>query len=123
MTVAPSCPVLVVHEDDAFRRSLIASLDRHNFSVTFADDPEAIPLLARRKGAFRVVVVGVKVSSGTGLQVLEHLRHHCAGECAVIIVGDPDPGLRTCAPWVDETLMKPVDPEYVSTRARVYCGS
>jgi hypothetical protein len=41
--------------------------------------------------------------------------------CGVIVIGEPDPALRTFAPWVDETLMKPVDPDYVARRAQTYC--
>ena len=119
--VRPSCPVLLIHDDDEFRKKLIAALDQHHFSVTFAEDgKEAIEhVLARR---FPVVLLGVNLATGRGEEALEFLRgHRSAVKCGVIIVGDPDPRIRTSASWADETLLKPVDPQYVATRARAYC--
>ena len=119
--VRPSCPALVVHDDDAFRKSLIATLDQHNFTVTFAIDGEgAVDLLRKRK--FNVILLGVNLATRNGLRALDYLRD--AKEsigCGVLILGDPDPQIRTYAPWADETLLKPVDPAYVATRARTYC--
>jgi len=112
----------VVHEDDAFRKSLIATLDQHHFTVTFAPDGDgAIDLLRNRK--FNVVLVGVNLSTRTGLVAVDFLRENRERiSCGVMIVGDPDPALRTYAPWADETLLKPVDAAYVATRARSYCS-
>lgn len=118
--VHPSCPALVIHEDDAYRKSLIATLDQHNFTVTFASDADAVEILKTRR--FRVVLVGVNLVSKTGLQSLEFL--HSSKEklgCGVLILGEPDPRIRTYAQWADETLLKPVDAAYVVTRARAYC--
>jgi hypothetical protein len=68
------------------------------------------------------VLLGVNLSTRNGLQALDYLRdHHESVKCGVILLGDPDPGIRTYAPWADETLLKPVDPGYVATRARSYC--
>ena len=54
MTVTPSCPVLVIHDDDVFRRTLIATLDQKHFTVTFSTDgDDAVKLLEDR--SFRVV--------------------------------------------------------------------
>lgn len=119
--VRPSCPALLIHDDDAFRRKLIATLDQHNFSVTFAPDgDEAIDHLRSR--TFGVVLLGVNLASGRGLRALEFLRGNpSATRRGVIILGDPDPRIRTYAPWADETLLKPVDPQYVVTRALAYC--
>ena len=119
--VRPSCPALVIHDDDAFRKSLIAALDQQNFTVTFsADGDGALDLLRNRK--FTVILLGVNLATRKGLRVLEHLRD-AKGElgCGVLILGDPDPQIRTFAPWADETLLKPVDAAYVATRARTYC--
>ena len=64
--VRPSCPALVIHDDDAFRKTLIATLDERNFTVTFATDgDEAVGLLTDRK--FNVVILGVNLGSGAGL--------------------------------------------------------
>jgi len=119
--VRPSCPALVIHDDDAFRKSLIATLDQHNFTVTFAADGDgAVDLLRNRK--FNVILLGVNLATENGLRSLEYLRESkgILG-CGVLILGDPDPRIRTYAPWADETLLKPVDPTYVATRARTYC--
>lgn len=35
MTIAPSCPALLIHDDDPYRQSLIARLDQKHFTVTF----------------------------------------------------------------------------------------
>jgi DNA-binding response OmpR family regulator len=120
--VRPSCPALVIHADDAFRKSLIATLDQHHFTVTFAPDGEdAADLLRERK--FRVVIVGLSVANHVGMQSLELLREiRERDQFGVIILGDPDPGLRTFAPWADETLLKPVDATYVAQRANSYCA-
>ncbi|MCU1348370.1 MAG: hypothetical protein JWO56_1400 [Acidobacteria bacterium] len=56
------------------------------------------------------------------MQVLEFLRGRDGDRCAVIIVGDPGPELRALARDADETLLKPVDPDYVADRARAYCN-
>lgn len=118
----PSCPALVIHEDDAFRKSLIATLDQHHFTVTVATDGErAVDLLRNRR--FRVILLGLNVSTNNGMQSLESLRMaRDGGHCGVIIIGDPDPELRTRVPWADETLLKPVDPTYVAQRANTYCN-
>lgn len=119
--VRPSCPALLIHDDDAFRKKLIATLDQHNFSVTFAaDGTEAIDHLKAR--TFAVVILELNLGARRGVEALEFLRgHRESAKCGVIILGDPDPNIRMYAPWADETLLKPVDPQYVATRARTYC--
>jgi DNA-binding response OmpR family regulator len=119
--VEPSCPVLVVHDDDAFRKSLIAALDQHHFTVTWATDGDgAVDLLTKRK--FPVILIGLDLRTQKGVRALEHLRANREDiGCAVIILGDPDPNVRTFAPWADETMLKPVDAAYVARRARAYC--
>jgi DNA-binding response OmpR family regulator len=119
--VRPSCPALVIHDDDAFRKSLIATLDREHFTVTISTDGDgAVDLL--RNGKFRVVVLGVNLTKKNGVRSLDFLRDAKQElGCGVLIVGDPDPNIRMYAPWADETLMKPVDATYVATRARTYC--
>jgi DNA-binding response OmpR family regulator len=119
--VQPSCPVLVVHHDDAFRKQLIAELDRNHFSVTAVEDGEqAVGQLSSR--AFSVILVGLNLASGVGKQSLEFLRSDRERiKCGILIVGDPDPAVRTFATWADETFLKPVDAGYLVTRARAYC--
>ena len=121
MAVDPSCNAFLVHDDDAYRKRLITTLDQQHFSVTYsADGNGALDLLKQRM--YEVVLVGLDIKSNKGVAILDHLRDHRENlKCGVIIIGEPDPALRTFAPWVDETLMKPVDPDYVARRARVYC--
>jgi ActR/RegA family two-component response regulator len=111
----------VIHDDDAFRKSLIATLDQRHFTVTFAvDGAEAIDILATRR--FKVVLIGVDLKNRNGLASLDFLRDRReAVGCGLILLGDPDPAIRTYAPWASETLLKPVDADYVATRARTYC--
>lgn len=120
--VRPSCPALLIHEDDEFRKKLIAALDQNNFMVTFSNDgSDAVALLRSRP--FQVILLGVNLSARVGLQAMEVLRQSRDEiGCGVILLGDPDPELRALAPWADETLLKPVDPQYVATRALSYCG-
>src|SRR5437764_8311186 len=69
MTVAPSCPALLVHADDPFRQSLIARLDQEHFSVTYtADGAEAVKKLEERP--FKVILVAVDLKRRIGLDVL-----------------------------------------------------
>lgn len=121
--IQPSCPALVVHGDDAFRKKLIATLDQQHFAVTFAGDGDEATDLIRAR-TFNVVILGLNLASGAGTKALEVLRDERASnvKCGVMILGDPDPRIRTCAPWADEMLLKPVDASYVATRARAYCG-
>ena len=121
--VLPSCPILVILDDDPFRKSLIAALDLKHFSVTVStDSDEAVELLRTRSSAFKVILLGIDVQKQKGMLTVQYLREHRNGTCGVIIIGEPTPELRTFAPWADETLMKPVDPNYVATRARTYCS-
>src|SRR5215212_5255700 len=119
--VRPSCPAFVIHDDDAFRKSLIAALDQQNFTVTFATDGDgAVDILRERK--FNVVLLGVNLSTNNGTRTLDYLRGVKEKlSCSVLILGDPDPQIRTYAPWADETMLKPVDAAYVASRARSYC--
>ena len=122
MSVAPSCPVLVVHDDDPFRKALIVALDRKHFTVTYAPDgDQAVDMMKQR--SFHIVVVSLDPKSRKGLQALEYIKENRSRVSkGVIIVGDPSPELRGFARLADETLMKPVDPNYVADRARVYCN-
>lgn len=119
--VRPSCLALLVHDDDDFRKRLIATLDQQGFSVTYAPDGDgAIDYLKARK--FSVVLLGVNLGMQRGVKTLEFLRDRRESvKCGLIILGDPDPQIRTYASWADETLLKPVDPQYVAARARAYC--
>jgi len=121
MTVAPSCPALVIHDDDSFRRSLIAALDQSHFTVTYlTDGPEAVRVLRER--SFKIVLVSLDLTRSHGLAALAYLREHRKTVNGIIILGDPNPELRAYAALADETLLRPVDPKYVADRARVYCG-
>lgn len=120
--VAPSCPALVIHEDDAFRKTLIATLDQKHFSVTIANGNSDV-VKAIQSRPFKVIILGVELSRGKGVEALEYLRSNGnALDAAIIVVGDPDPNLRNYARAVDEMVLKPVDPDYVVQRALTYCG-
>lgn len=113
---------MVVHDDDDFRKALIKSLDRKHFTVTFTPDgADAVRLLGER--SFRVVLVGVDLASRKGMAALEYVRaNRAALNAGIIILGEPNPELRSHARDADETLLKPVDPDYVAERARTYCN-
>ena len=113
MTVSPSCPALVIHEDGAFRRSLIAALDAQHFSVTYTESG-AEAVRAMREKTFKVVMLSAAVG-----EALEYLRAN--QRAGVILISVPNPDLRRYAGVADETLLKPVDAKYVAERARVYC--
>lgn len=119
MAVQPSCPVLLIHDDDAFRKALIASLDRNHFAVTFtAEVAEALAHL-RNGSAFHVVLVSVNLKTGEGLEALDYLRDN--KKAYVIVLSESNPDLRAHVKFADETLLKPVDAEYVVERARSHC--
>ena len=122
MPTSPSCHILVIHDDDAFRKQLIRTLDQKHFSVTYtADGIEALTWLEER--VFSVVVLAVDVRGPQNLNVLEVLRDRKSepGGEAVIVLSPPSAEVRELARFADETLMLPVDVEHVATRAQTYC--
>lgn len=121
MSVTPSCPILIIHPDNAFRRKLIAELDQRHFTVTYtANGDEALEVL--RSKPFRVIVLWIDLGNGGRESVVDYVRDHRRELGAtVIVLGEPNPDLRAVARFADETLLKPVDPVYVAERAKVYC--
>jgi DNA-binding response OmpR family regulator len=120
MSVKPSCPILVVHPDDTFRRNLIVELDQRHFSVTFSS-AEAEALAAVKAKPFRVIVLSIDLGN-IHKQLVDYIRDHRTDlGASVIVLGEPNPDLRAIAAFADETLLKPVDPVYVAERARAYC--
>src|SRR5205807_2075701 len=104
MTIAPSCPALLIHDDDPYRQSLIVQLDQKHFTVTFmADGADAIKALEQR--AFKVILVSVDLKRKRGLDVLNYLKQRRAAlnGTGIIILGEPDPELRAYARVADET--------------------
>lgn len=123
--VEPSCPALVILDEDAFRSSLIKTFDEKHFSVTVytPETDDVVQCLERERRTFHVIIVGVDLANRKGVAALEYLRDHREKlRCGIIIIGEPSPEIRTFAPWVDETLLRPVDPDYVARRARTYCN-
>jgi len=113
MTVTPSCPALLVHEDDPFRRALIAALDRQHFTVTYTESgAEAVKAMCEKP--FKVILLSFAVP-----EALDYLRDH--RRAGVILIATPNPDVRNYAKVAEETLLKPVDPTYVAERARAYC--
>ena len=122
--VEPSCPALVILDDDAFRSTLIKTFDQQHFTVTFysPEKEDVVECLERERRTFHVIVVGVDLANKKGVAALDYLREHREKiRCGVIVIGEPSPEIRTFAPWVDETLLRPVDAGYVARRARTYC--
>ena len=119
--VSPSCPALLIHDDDAFRKSLIAALDQTHFTVSyFADATEAASVLQSEQ-PFKVVVLQVDFKTKKGVAALDQLQAN-RGSARVIVISDSNPDLRSYARLADETLLKPVDPAYVARRAQTYCA-
>lgn len=119
--VSPSCPALVIHEDDAFRKALVAALDRTHFTVSVEVDGDAA-LAVLKSRAFKVIVIGLDMKSGRGLAALEYLRiNRHKLRAGLVVIGEPNSELRSFARVANETLLKPVDAEYVARRARTYC--
>jgi len=113
MSVAPSCPALLIHEDDSFRRALIVALDEKHFTVTYTENgAEAVK--AMREKPFKVILLSSDVP-----EALEYLREN--RRAGVILIATPNPDVRNDAKVAEETLLKPVDPTYVAERARAYC--
>lgn len=119
--VSPSCPALVIHDDDAFRKSLIATLDQKHFTVTVRDHGDAA-LEALKARPFQVILLNLDLNRRKGLDVLDYIdKNREAITARLIIIGDPNPELRTHSKGADETLIKPVSADYVAQRARTYC--
>jgi DNA-binding NtrC family response regulator len=119
--VSPSCPALVIHEDDAFRKSLIATLDQKHFTVTVRDHGDGA-LEALKSRAFQVVLLSLDLNSRKGLDVLDYIAANRDSITArLIIIGEPNAALRTHSKGADETLIRPVSADYVAQRARTYC--
>jgi DNA-binding response OmpR family regulator len=119
--VSPSCPALVILDDDAFRKSLIATLDQKHFTVTVAGHGDAA-LAALKARPFQVILLGIDLNQRKGLDALEYIAANRASmKGGIIILGEPNPELRSHSKSVDETLIKPVDPAYVAKRASTYC--
>src|SRR5688500_11217223 len=93
--VRPSCPALLIHDDDDFRKRLIATLDQQNFSVTFtADGAEAIGYLKDRR--FQVVLLGVNLATKRGVEALDFLRdERQAVKCGLILLDRKSTRLNT----------------------------
>ena len=119
--IQPSCPAFVIHGADDFRTRLIKTLDENHFSVTIGEDSaDAVSKIEQRQ--FHVILVELNLQTKVGMKTVDFLSaHRDRVPCGVIILGEPDPALRTFAPWANETLLKPVDPQYVAARARTYC--
>jgi DNA-binding response OmpR family regulator len=119
--VLPSCPALVIHDDDAFRKSLIATLDQKHFTVTFSEHGDAA-LQAVKARPFQVILLSVDLNQRKGLDVLDYIGANRESVTAhLIIIGEPNPELRKHSKAADETLIKPVSADYVAQRARTYC--
>lgn len=119
--VSPSCPALVIHDDDAFRKSLIATLDQKHFTVTVRDHGDGA-LEALKARSFQVVLLSLDLNRKKGLEVLDYIgANRDAVGARLIIIGEANPELSRHSKAADETLIKPVSAEFVAERARTYC--
>lgn len=119
----PSCPVLVVEDDESFRKPLVAALDQAHFTVTaVATAEEALAELEARE--FDVIILDLKLPERSGYDVLDHIRSNRQRITAkILVVSGVGPQLRQDAALgiAEEVLLKPVDHRYVAQRARKYC--
>lgn len=124
MTTRPSCPALVVEDDDTFRKPLVAALDAAHFTVTMAVTAhEALAAISARK--FHIIILDLNLPDRSGLEVLNHISaNREAVDSKVIVVSGVDPHLRQSAELsvAEEVLLKPVDFRYVAERAKRYCS-
>ena len=123
--VEPSCPALVILDEDVFRTELIKTFDQNHFTVTCytPESENVVQSLEHERRSFHVIIVGIDLENRIGVAALDYLRDHREKmRCGIIIIGEPSPEIRTFAPWVDETPPRPVDPDYVARRARTYCN-
>lgn len=124
MSAVPSCPVLLVEDDPAFRKPLVIALDESHFSVTVAEDAAgAIEELEKR--TFQVIILDLALRSGSGIDVISYIRDHRekVGARVLVVTGAAEPARAMVDTKIaDEILLKPVDFSYIATRARRYCG-
>lgn len=120
----PSCPVLVVEDDDSFRKPLIAALDQAHFTVTAASTAEeALRLFESRM--FQVIILDLKLPGQSGYDLLNYIRDNREKVPShIIIVSGVGPHARQDADLsiAEEVLLKPVDYRYVAQRAQKYCS-
>lgn len=119
----PSCPVLVVEDDESFRKPLIVALDEMHFTVTSAvTGADAIEMLSAR--TFQVIILDLNLPERSGYEVLEYIRANRDKIAArIIVVSGVGPQARQDADLAiaEEVLLKPVDFRYVAQRATKYC--
>jgi DNA-binding NtrC family response regulator len=121
IAIAPSCPVLIIHDDDPFRRLLVKALDQNHFTVTMTEDG-AGAVAAIRNRSYPVILLGLTHGNGRGMETLRYIRDNRATiDAKLVILADVHPDLRQYARDAVEFLIKPVDALYVANRARTYC--
>jgi DNA-binding response OmpR family regulator len=120
----PSCPVLLVEDDETFRRPLVAALDQSHFAVALAGDgQEAIDLLRDRD--FQVIILDLKMPNVSGLEVLKYIadnRERIDAKVLVLTGASAEERAKVDVTVAEEVMMKPVDFTHVVKRARRYCG-
>lgn len=125
MSVAPSCPVLLIQDDESFRKGLVAALDRSHFAVTMAaNGAEGIEKLQR--GSFTVLILDLDLQKLDAQSVLDWVRDHRSdAPPKILIVTGATPTLRQQydLKLAEEVLFKPVTVDYVVTRAQRYCAA
>ena len=106
--------LLVVDDDDVFRRTIASALERRGFVVTTAESP-AIAEARAREAVFEYALVDVRMPGGSGIDLVAKLRDIDDGTRVVILTG-----YGTIANAVDamrggavDYLTKPVDADMI----------
>lgn len=120
----PSCPVLVIEDDESFRKPLIAALDEAHFTVTAAGSAEeALEVMKTR--VFQVIILDLRLPGQSGYDLLEYIRtNRDRIRSRILVVSGVGPQARQDADLsiAEEVLLKPVDYSYVAKRAQKYCS-
>lgn len=89
--------VLLVDDDEDFRKIFTKGLQQHGFDVTAAASAqEALDRAAEEPGTFEVAVMDIELGDGWGASVAVQLRQHQPGMKVVFVSGHlrRDPVLR-----------------------------
>jgi DNA-binding NtrC family response regulator len=104
--------LLVVDDDELILESLISIFDSEGYSSAFArTGGDALTLLEREP--FNVVIVDVKLTDMTGLELLGKIKDTTPRMRKIVLTGFPDApsAIEAVNKKVDAYLTKPFDPD------------
>ena len=122
-TKSKSGRVLVVDDEPLMRAIFRRSLQSAGFDVVVAEDgPDGLQKL-RQDPEIRIVLLDLNMPTMDGREFREEQRNdpQLKDVPTVIVTGEPLARLVESELHATEYLLKPVDPQYVATRARAYC--